>query len=345
VEATLKLINVELRLGSFKLGPITTSVSGGTYNVVMGPTGSGKSTLIKVIAGAYRPTSGSVIINGEDVTGKPPELRGIAYVPQGYALFDHMTVYENIEYGLKVRGVPRGIRASEVRRIAEDLGILNLLNRRVNGLSGGESQKVALARALVIKPKVLLLDEPMSMMDVSTRESLIPLLRSIPTKYNTVVVHVTHDRNEAYALADKILVLNNGQLVEENEPEVIFTRPRSIFTAQFVGFSNIIPAVAVKTPEGSMVHIGSHVLRSTEKVEGRVYACIRPEWFKEGNGDDGNVIRGTVVEVERASMGFRVTINADGVLFTAITQSKPGKGELVNLTIPPNLVHLIPAAE
>ena len=341
----LRLINVELRLGSFKLGPITTSVSDGTYNVVMGPTGSGKSTLIKVIAGAYRPNSGSVIINEEDVTDKPPELRGIAYVPQGYALFDHMTVYENIEYGLKVRGVPRRIRAIEVRRIAEDLGILNLLNRGVRGLSGGESQKVALARALVIKPRVLLLDEPMSMMDVSTRESLIPLLRSIPSRFNTVVVHVTHDRNEAYALADKILVLNNGQLIEENEPEVIFTRPSSLFTAQFVGFSNILPAMAVKTPQGSMVRVGNHILYSTESIEGRVYVCIRPEWFREGNGDEGNVIKGVVLEVERASMGFKVMINADGIIFTAITQSKPSRGDSLSLTIPPSLIHLIPAIE
>jgi len=339
----VRLINIELRIGSFKLGPLSTSMANRTYNVIMGPTGSGKSTLLKVIAGAYRPNSGSVIVDGVDVTNKPPELRGIAYVPQGYALFDHMTVYGNIEYGLKVRGMPKSIRAREVYRIAEDLGIVNLLNRKVNGLSGGESQKVALARALIVRPRVLLLDEPMSMMDVSTRESLIPILREIPRKYDTVVIHVTHDRDEAYALADKVTIINNGRLIEEGEPEEVFTRPKRLFTAQFVGFTNIIPAKAVKTQGGSMVHVGDLTLHSSEGIEGNVYVCIRPEWFNVTNEGGLNVIEGTVLDVERGRMGYRVRVSAGGVTFNVVVQSKLSSGDVVKLSIPPDMVHLIPA--
>jgi len=183
------------------------------------------------------------------VTEIPPEARDISYVPQGYAVFDHMSVYENIEYGLRFRGVPSGERRRLVEEIAEDLGIKHLLGRKAVNLSGGEQQRVALARALVVRPKVLLLDEPLSMLDRVTRERIIPLLKELPRRYETTVIHVTHDWDEAYSLADKVFIMNMGRVIEEGDPAQIFERPRSVFTAQFLGFQNVIRKVPQRLKE------------------------------------------------------------------------------------------------
>ncbi len=212
----VELRNVVVRLRYFTLGPINTVFERETYNVILGPTGSGKSTLLKTIAGIYKVSEGNVVIDGIDVSKEPPETRNVSYVPQGYAIFDHMTVYENIEYGLRFKGIPKPERRRLIIEIAKDLGIDYLLNRRAVNLSGGEQQRVALARALVIKPKVLLLDEPpLSMLDRETRDRIILMLRELPKKYGITVVHVTHDWDEAYSLADKVYIMNEGKVLEE----------------------------------------------------------------------------------------------------------------------------------
>ncbi len=346
----VELQNVLVNLRYFALGPITASFGYRTYNVILGPTGSGKSTLLKVIAGIYRASSGKVVIDGVDVTREPPEHRDVAYVPQGYAVFDHMSVYENIEYGLRFRGIPKDKRRELVLSIARDLGIEYLLGRKAVNLSGGEQQRVALARALIIKPKVLLLDEPLSMLDRETRDRIMPLLRELPSKYGVTVIHVTHDWDEAYSLADRLFIMNNGNIVEEGDPEQVFSRPRNVFTARFLGFQNIIKGIAEVTDNGSIIRAGNILFHHDEKVSGDVYVCIRPEWIEilsneEAPSDDHNVFRGVVTEVIRSRLGYQVLVSiSNDIVFTVLSKNALKPGEEVLLAIPRKSLHVIRAS-
>ncbi|MCG2863857.1 MAG: ABC transporter ATP-binding protein [Vulcanisaeta sp.] len=346
--STVELRDVVANLRFFRLGPVTTVFDRGSYNVVLGPTGSGKSTLLKVIAGVYRVSSGRVIIDGEDVTEKPPEARNISYIPQGYAIFDHMSVYENIEYGLKIRGVPKAERRRLVMEIAEDLGIKHLLSRRAVNLSGGEQQRVALARALVVRPRVLLMDEPLSMLDRETRDRIIPLLRELPSRYGITVIHVTHDWDEAYSLADKVIVMNMGRIIEEGRPEQVFERPRSIFTAQFLGFQNIFRGVAERVSGGSVIKVGGIRFYSDEEASGNVYVCIRPEWVEVLRDDnapssvDDNVFRVVVKGVIKTRVGYRATVSlGDDLMITVLSRVPLNPGDEVLIRVPRGYVHVI----
>ena len=340
----VELRGVITRLRYFTLGPISTVFWRETYNVVLGPTGSGKSTLLKVIAGIYRASMGSILIDGIDVTKEPPEVRNVSYVPQGYAIFDHMTVYENIEYGLRFRSVPKQERRKLVQEIARDLGIDYLLNRRAVNLSGGEQQRVALARALIIKPKVLLLDEPLSMLDRETRDRIMIMLKELPGRYGITVIHVTHDWDEAYSLADKVFIMREGRLIEEGNPEQIFNKPSRIFTAKFLGFQNIIRGIA----EGNIVRLNNEIeLYIDGYVDGEVYVCIRPEWIKvardEGVNINGhNVLRGVINEVIRSRFGYQLLVSiSNNLSLTALSSNAFKPGDKVLLLIPRDGVHII----
>ena len=343
----VELRNVTVRLRYFTLGPINTVFRHETYNVILGPTGSGKSTLLKTIAGIYRVSGGSVMIDGIDVTREPPEARNVSYVPQGYAIFEHMTVYENIEYGLRFRGVPRQERRRLVREIAEDLGIDYLLNRRAVNLSGGEQQRVALARALIVKPKVLLLDEPLSMLDRETRDRIILMLKEVPRKYGTTVIHVTHDWDEAYALADRIYIMNKGKIIEEGGPEQVFNKPSKVFTARFLGFQNVIKGFA----ENNRVMLNGDVeLGINDDVSGEVYVCIRPEWIRVVAHNDvvagQNVLEGVVNEVIRSRVGYQLLITvSNGLTLMASSSTAFKPGDKVLLVIPRESIHIIKAGE
>ncbi|BDR92022.1 ABC transporter ATP-binding protein [Vulcanisaeta souniana] len=343
----VELRGVTVHLRYFTFGPVNVVFKRNTYNIVLGPTGSGKSTLLKIIAGIYRVSEGGVFIDGADVTYEPPENRDVSYVPQGYAIFDHMTVYENIEYGLKFRGVPKKERRRLVQEMAKDLGIDYLLNRRAINLSGGEQQRVALARALVVKPRVLLLDEPLSMLDRDTKERIIPLLKELPGRYGITVIHVTHDWDEAYSLADKLLIINEGKVVEEGDPEQVFTRPSRVFTARFLGFQNVIKGLAERTENGSLVRLGNGIsLNVNGEVDGEVYVCIRPEWIEvlgvSDNNDHYNVVGGVVREIIRNRLGYSVLVAVDNDLsLVAFSRVAFKPGEKVMLRIPRDSVHVV----
>ncbi len=210
--------NVEVILSDFELHVDHIEVQQGEYFVVLGPSGAGKSILINTIAGIIMPRRGRITIGGRDVTREPPERRGVAIVPQNYALFPHMNVFENIAFGLKVRGTPKAEISRRVREIAELLGIDHLLERKPSQLSGGEQQRVALARALVINPEVLLLDEPLSALDPDTRVSALRLLRKITSKLGVTVVHVTHTLLEALYLGKRICYMTDGRVVSVFSP-------------------------------------------------------------------------------------------------------------------------------
>ncbi len=214
----LEVSNLYLSLGNFTLNIERLEVEKGERVVVLGPSGVGKSLLIKTIVGALKPKEGKIMINGKDVTDLPPEKREIGYVPQSYAVFKHMTIFENIAYGLRIRNVKD---LSKVYEVAEELGIKHILNRKAKGLSGGEAQRVALARALVIEPKVLLLDEPLSNLDPENKIKAMNLIKEI----NATSLIVTHDIFEALELGDKIAYMRSGKLLGTFEKEEFLKSP------------------------------------------------------------------------------------------------------------------------
>jgi len=211
----IELQGVTIKAGGFTLHEISFRVESGEYAVLMGPTGQGKTTILEAICGLRQLTGGKIILKDRDVTRLTPAERAIGYVPQDLVLFPTMTVRQQLEFALDVRGVDRATRNRRVDELAEMLGITYLLTRKINGLSGGESQRVALGRALSFEPNVLLLDEPLSALDESTRLAMHELLRSVQRKTGVTTLHVTHNREEANALADRHLVLEN-QVIQES---------------------------------------------------------------------------------------------------------------------------------
>ena len=354
--ALLQIINVDLTLGTFKLNSINLNVDQQEYMIIIGRTASGKTTLLKTIAGAYRPSRGKILIDGSDITTMPPEKRSIAYVSQIFSSFDPMNVRGNIEFGLRARGVPKSDRQQLVNGVVKDLGIEHLLDRMPTTLSGGEQQRVSLARALVTSPKILLLDEPLSMIDPETKGSIVRLLKAIPEKYNIPVVHVTHEWDEAYSLASQIAVIHQGRIIEVGDPEQIFNEPRSYLTAKLVGFYDIHKGNSALTDSGSTIKLENGIeLNSRMKISGSVYVCVRPERVKLGTNNEFNTLEGQVVEVFRERFGFRLIISSclaeaslqplsvNNIEFTALVGSKYTRGDIVTITIPEDSVYVIPA--
>ncbi|MFX1255377.1 MAG: tungstate ABC transporter ATP-binding protein WtpC [Promethearchaeota archaeon] len=262
----------------FSLKHITLDVEEGEYFVILGPTGAGKTLLLDVIAGIYYPFHGNVFIHDENVTNLPPEKRGVGYVFQDYALFPHMTVLENVEFGLVVRKISLSERRKLTTEYLELVGIDHLSHRKPETLSGGEQQRVALARTLVTNPKILLLDEPLSALDTKTQEALRTELKRLHRTLNLTAIHVTHNHIEAFTLADRIGIMRDGKLVEVGTPLEIFGKPKDEFVAEFVGFENIFEGIA-KTSEGNtIVEIDKLIdIEVVTEKGGHVKLGIRPE--------------------------------------------------------------------
>ncbi len=231
----IEIEKLRVRAGSFTLEVEELNVGRGEYMVVMGPNGAGKTVLLETIAGFRRPISGKIVIDGVDVTFKPPEKRAISFVPQNLALWPHMTVFENISYGLKIRGIDKNEVKRKVLEISEIMKIKHLLDRRVTTLSGGEKQKVALARALVISPKAVLLDEPLSNLDKGVAEKLKSFIKEIRREVGFTAIHVTHDPIEAAELGDRVAVMLNGRILQVGEPIEVMRNPKSLEIASLYG--------------------------------------------------------------------------------------------------------------
>ncbi len=238
----LRLDHITLRLGDFSLRDITLAVKEGEYLVLLGPTGTGKTVLLETIAGLHPPDAGRIFLKDMDITCFPPEKRHLGVVYQDYALFPHLTVYKNIAFGLKLQGQTDQAARTAISRMADFLDIGPILDRRPGRLSGGERQRVALARALVLNPYLLLLDEPLSALDRVTRDRLRRELKHIHGELGVSILHITHDLTEAFFLADRLLVMRNGHIIQEGRPEAVLERPANRFVAELVGIENFVPA-------------------------------------------------------------------------------------------------------
>jgi len=242
-KGSLALERITRRFGDHvAVNDISIEVPAGELLALIGASGSGKTTTLRIAAGYETPDSGRVLLDGTDISALPPQKRGFGMVFQHYALFPHMTVGENVAFGLEARGVSRSARLDKARAALASVGLENAAGRTIQSLSGGEQQRVALARALVIEPRVLLMDEPLSNLDPTLRQSTRDELRSMLHRVGVPALFVTHDQEDAFAIADRIALIRNGTLLQAGTPEDLYDRPASLGVASFIGRATILPA-------------------------------------------------------------------------------------------------------
>ena len=275
--AQVEALNVSL--GKFSLTDINLSCGRGEYHILLGPTGSGKSSLLRCMLGFHRPESGRIHLDGRDVTDELPERRRIGYVPQDYALFPHLNVEQNLRFGLRARNAPGEGPDALVDSLCEMLKIEHLRKRRVQNLSGGERQKVAIGRALGAQPKMILLDEPFSSIDEGAKRGLWFELEQLVKQLGLTTLHVTHNLDEAYTLGERLSVMIDGKLVQSGDRREIFERPANERVARYFNYTNIFDGVAEEHPEGTRINLGHFgVIVRAKVAEGkRVKVCIRQQ--------------------------------------------------------------------
>ncbi len=325
-EPLLILQSLSKNWKEFKIKDVNLDVRGGEYFVVMGPTGAGKTLLLQLIAGIHYPDSGRIILDDADITYLEPEKRSIGYVPQNYALFPHMSVSENIAYGLRVRGYSKAEVDAVVKELSEELGISSLLDRKISTLSGGEQQRVALARALAIKPKLLLLDEPLSALDSETREEIRDYLKKIRKLIGFTAIHVTHDFIEAADLGDRMAVMFGGEILQVGEPSEVINRPRNEVIASFTGFKNIFKGV-VRSRVGGLaeIDVGGTVIYAVTERSGEVTVAVRPEsiivTLESVKMSARNVLEGVIQEISETPPFISVKVDTGIPLTVYLTRN------------------------
>ena len=329
---------VSHNFGKFSLKNMDFTVEKGEYFVIIGPTGAGKTLLLESIAGFHTPQKGTIILTGRRERDLNPEDRGVGFVYQDYALFPHLTVWENVAFGLEMRDIDTEIMRERVSSLLESMGILELKDRYPSTLSGGESQRVALARALVVEPDILLLDEPLSALDHMTRESLRGELKRLHKVHGTTTIHVTHDQTEALLLADRVAVIIDGEIAQIGAPLEVFSMPASLKVAHFTGIENILEGTIIGYRDNvASVDIGGDNLSVvTDVTDGDVYVFIRPEdVILSGNPIDSsarNMLETLIVDVQPYGSVRRVFLD-NGISVLVTKQSVEQLGLNVDSTI------------
>lgn len=273
----MRVEKISFAVGDFSLNELSLRIEPGSYFVLLGPPGSGKTIFLECLCGLKTLASGSIHIGDRDVTHLEPRARNIGYVPQDYALFPHLSVRRNITFGLRYKGFAARQIARKVDDLAQMLGISRLLDRRIPGLSGGEKQRTALARALVLEPRVLLLDEPVCALDEVTRHSICALLHRIQRELELTVIHVSHNLEEAFSVADNAAILNEGVIQQTGSLDTLLRRPANEFVARFMRCENILIARACEAPDGRTVETAGAKLTVDSPCRGEVRLTIRPE--------------------------------------------------------------------
>lgn len=325
------------------------------FVALLGPSGCGKTTCLRMLAGLEEPSAGRILLDGEDVTWRAPRDRDIAMVFQNYALYPHMTVRRNIEMGLKYRDVPRSEIAPRIAEAVRLLDIGALLDRTPAELSGGQRQRVALGRALVRRPKALLMDEPLSNLDATLRNRMRIELKMLQERVATTTLYVTHDQKEAMTMADRIAVMSEGQVMQYDAPEAIFARPANRFVAQFVGSPaiNILPATPVPgAGGGATLRAGSLSLPVSDRVRGLLgneatEIGIRPHDLKLGPSPGAAAGEGRVVATEPlgTETNLHVALGDQTVVMVVGPRGAPAVGTAVTVSCAPDHVHVFDAVD
>ena len=342
----LKLDNVcKSYPDGWTLGDVSFTVEQGEIVCLLGPSGCGKTTLLRIIAGLETLESGRVLVDGRDVSRVPPHRRGFGLMFQEYALFPHKDVFGNVAFGLRMQGLEREVVVARVAEALELVGLAGFERRDVNQLSGGEQQRVALARSLAPQPRLLMLDEPLGALDRALRERLMEELPAILHRAGVTAITVTHDQGEALALADRVVLMRVGHVVQVGTPEQVYRRPASAWAARFLGLTNLLEARVVKR---GLVEtgIGNFELETEDWEKGQL--LIRPE-AAQLSADGPNLLHGTVMERSFRGERYRLRVrHASGVelIFNLPASVElPATGETITLSLSPQALALLPAAE
>lgn len=343
----IQIKNLNVKLSGFSLHNIDLTVEKGKFFTLLGPTGAGKTVVLESAIGIIPITNGRVIINGKDVTRLPPEKRGIGIVYQDFALFPHLTVYQNITYGLRYHKINGKEPGRNLSFIVKRLSLDPLLQRSVVNLSGGEKQRVALARALAVDPSALLLDEPLSALDPNFREDIREIIKRLHIETGITVLMVTHDFTEAHFLAQRTAIINNGRIEQTGSIAEVFHRPSTPFVAEFVGMKNIFPAIF----NGNKAKAGNLEIKiSSNNNNSKKYIAIRPEDIRvsiDKPSPERNSIKGTVSKILNHGFYCDVSIKTKGINFASIVPTNLiinlnlKKGQKVNMWFDPDDVHVM----
>jgi spermidine/putrescine transport system ATP-binding protein len=314
------------------LDDISFELDRGETICLLGASGSGKSTLLRIIAGLEDPNSGSILFNGMDLASTPPHLRDFGLVFQDYALFPHLNVYDNIAFGLKMRHLGQSEIAERVANSVELVNLSGFEKRQVTDLSGGEQQRVALARALAIRPRLLMFDEPLGALDRALREDLLNELRMILHNTDIPAIYVTHDQEEAFTIADRVLILHDAEIVREGTPADVWASPQSAYVAEFLGLGNVLDGEVVEEVQsgawkieseiGKLLAECNHKHRRGDKVK----LLARPLSVK----DESNVISGVVTDMIFQQTRYKVTF--DNGLYVYLDEA-PKAGEKISVPV------------
>ena len=324
-------------------------INAGEFFTFLGPSGCGKTTTLRMIAGFYYPSTGSIQFGDHDVTFLPPNKRNTGMVFQNYALFPHLTVAENIAFGLEVRKKSKDTIQAKVANVLEQVHLQGLGNRKINQLSGGQQQRVALARAIVIEPDILLLDEPLSNLDAKLREETRAEIKRLQLELGITTIYVTHDQAEAMALSDRIMVMDGGKVQQIGDPVSIYNRPGNRFVASFVGETNLITGTVQQASEHEVcVRVSDGVMLVGLRVNAnpavsfapgsRVVVSIRPEAFRSPSAECAeNRIRGNVSMAEFTGVSVNYLVQAEGVSIKAMVVNAGtavvSRGGLIELAV------------
>jgi spermidine/putrescine transport system ATP-binding protein len=321
--ADVRLVDVTKRFEDVTaVDRLSLEIEHGSFFALLGPSGCGKTTTLRMIGGFEQPTEGQIYLGNTEVSGLPSYKRDVNTVFQSYALFPHLSVFENVAFGLRRKGVRGGTLTGQVNEILRLVGLEGMGKRKPRQLSGGQQQRVALARALVNKPKVLLLDEPLGALDLKLRKQMQLELKGIQHDIGITFVHVTHDQEEAMTMADRIAVMNHGRIEQLGTPTELYETPSTAFVAGFLGVSNLIPGM-VSGPDTVRLHSGPEVRVRADALAGRtgsVAVGIRPEKIELGQGQS-NSLDGTVVEEAYVGVSTQYIVETDCGRLTVYRQN------------------------
>ena len=310
----------------------------------LGPSGCGKTTTLRIIGGFIQPKEGDVFFGGVRINDLPPYKREVNTVFQRYALFPHLNVYENVEFGLKIAKVPEKERRQSVKEMLKLVGLSGYDRRHVNQLSGGQQQRVAIARALVNRPKVLLLDEPLGALDLKLRKEMQIELKRIQQALEITFIYVTHDQEEALTMSDRVVVMRDGNILQIGTPQDIYNEPCNAFVADFIGESNIIDGIMHKD---YLVEFANDYFDCVDKgfsLKERVQVVVRPEDFKIVPADKGK-ISGIVESIIFKGVHYEIMVDAMGYKWKIHTTQYVEPGTLIGMDVAPMDIHIMKRTE